>query len=86
MAKVGAIIKVMPSGADVDLDKLEGEIKNKVNPEKIERKPIAFGLNALIVNVVMDEKAGGTDPVESELRNIDGVGEVSIEHISRLVD
>jgi elongation factor 1-beta len=85
MADVGIILKIMPNGVEVDLDALEKKLNKLVKPHKIERKPIAFGLNALIVTVIMEEAPGGTDKLEETVHGIDGVGEVSVESVSRLV-
>jgi translation elongation factor aEF-1 beta len=49
MAEVVVTFKVLPKDIDVNLDKLENEIKNVIKPERIEREPIAFGLFAFKV-------------------------------------
>jgi elongation factor 1-beta len=67
------------------LDNLEKNLKESIKPYKMERKPIAFGLSALIVTVIMEEAPGGTDDLEEKIKSIDGVGEVSVESVSRLV-
>ncbi len=86
MANVGAIIKVLPEGTEVDLKDLENKIKKAVNPKRIERQPIAFGLQALMVTVVIQEAEGATDSLEEKIRAIEGVSEVSVESVSRLVE
>jgi len=48
MANLGVILKIMPKDPDVDLGALEGKIKSVAKVLKLEKKPIAFGLNALI--------------------------------------
>ena len=86
MARLGVILKVMPKDPQVDLDDLESKIRSVVEVLKVEKKPIAFGLNALMVTVVIPDAEGGTDPLEAKIRGIGGVGEVSVETLSRLVE
>ena len=62
MGDVAIRMKVMPESTDVDLAKL-GEAIKAVVPSyarlhAIEQKPIAFGLKALIVVTIMDDKGG----------------------------
>jgi len=59
--------KIMPEGVETDLDKIEKKIKEKIKPSKIERIPIAFGLNAIIVVKVIEEKEGELDRVTEQL-------------------
>ena len=86
MARLGVVLKVMPTGTEVDLEDLGAKIKSVAEVLKIEKQPIAFGLNALMVTVVIPEAAGGTDSLEGSVKEIAGVGEVSVETISRLVE
>ena len=83
MAQVIIIFKVMPTGINVDLDKLEKEIKASVNPERVNREPIAFGLVALNVTALVEDAGGEVDSVENKLKAINGVGEVEVTEITR---
>ena len=65
----------MPTSTDVDINKLQKEIKKSaVNPERINQEPIAFGLVALNVIVLVEDAGGQLEAVENKLRAIDGVG------------
>ncbi len=77
--------KIMPADSDSDLSKIESAVKSKVNVKKVEREPIAFGLVALKVTVFMMDAEGESDRVEQEIRSIDGVGEVEVVEMSRLM-
>ena len=83
MAQVIVTLKIMPTGTDVNLDELENEIKKTVNPERITREPIAFGLVALNVIVFVEDAAGQLETVENKLRAIDGVNEVEVTNMTR---
>lgn len=83
MAEVIVGLKVMPKTVEVDLDKLEEKIKQAIQPQKISREPIAFGLVAFhVVKLVLD--AGGeVDKLEEKIKAIDDVGEVEVTGVSR---
>ena len=85
MGDVAAKIRVMPSSADVDIEALKGKIREAVNATDITVTPIAFGLKALDVLVVMpDGTEGGTGPVEDKLRSIEGVESVETIDVTLL--
>jgi len=83
MAQVIVTFKVMPTGTDVDLDKLEKDVRTSVNPERINREPIAFGLVALNVTVLVEDASGQLESVENKLKAINGVSEVEVTEITR---
>ena len=63
MGEVGLQYRILPEGLEVDLKKLEDDIK-KALPEgarlrAAEQRPLAFGLKALHILIVMDDKKGG---------------------------
>jgi len=90
MAKVVATMKVMPTGTDVSLEELDRNAENviikygKVYKKKIQ--PIAFGINALVYEVLMEEKAGGTEALETEIKDIPEVSDVQVTDVTRIVD
>ena len=51
----------------------------------IEEKPIAFGLKALMVKVVVEDKEGILDAVESTLTGISGVQSIEAVEMGRLL-
>ncbi len=78
----------MPEGPEADLEMIKTEIATKI-PEnaklnKIEEKPIAFGLKALEVQIILDDRQGGADQVEEMLNNIEKVQSVETIHIGLL--
>jgi len=88
MGKVLTIIKILPETIEVDLKQLLEDIKSKL-PENAEFKdskeePIAFGLKALKIAVVVPDAEGGTDILEEIIKNVKGVGQVEIEHATRI--
>ena len=90
MASVIITLKIMPSQIDVDLSKLEKKAKEKISRfggevGKVEIEPIAFGLKALKLIFVMDERIGGTDKLEEDISKINGVESVVIEDARRAI-
>jgi elongation factor 1-beta len=83
MGEVIVGLKVLPKTVEVDLDKLEEEIKRAISPERIQREPIAFGLVAILVTKLVPDEAGQVDELEKKLRAIEDVGEVEVTGISR---
>lgn len=70
--------RIMPSDTSVDINKLSEEIKNMsdVEVKDLKVEPIAFGLKAITVAFLVPDESGVADRIESELKNIEGVGEV----------
>ena len=88
MGEVAVRMRVMPESIEIDLDKLSEKIKVAIPSyarlHAIEEMPIAFGLKALIVVVIMGDKAGGTEELESTIRKIAGVESAEVEEVGLL--
>ena len=88
MGEVGLQYRILPEGLDVDLKKMKDEI-GKALPHGAslrasEEKPLAFGLKALHVLIVMDDKKGGAEQVESAISGVAGVQSVEIVEMGLL--
>lgn len=89
MSGVAATIKVMPADADTDLNALKEAIKAampasaKLNGEIVEQ-PIAFGLKALMVTVIVEDDEGGIEPVEDALNALPEAESVSVVNLDRI--
>lgn len=90
MATAGIQFKIMPTGIDVDLEKLKEEIKIKIESfnsgvfNNVEEQPIAFGLKALFVTMALSEDEE-SDLVENALSEIEGVSSVELIDYRRAV-
>ena len=89
MGDAAVRMKVMPESTDVDLEKLAEDIRKAVpsfaRMHAIEQKPIAFGLKALIVVTIMDDKGGRSpDEIEEAVRKLPGVESVEVEEVGDL--
>ena len=75
-------IKIMPEDPKVDLKEIEKQAidsakNNKAQNPNTEIEPIAFGLNAIILQFAIDESES-IDKVEITLRKIKGVSSAEV--------
>jgi elongation factor 1-beta len=88
MARLVARIRILPAEAESNLEAVVGTIKGSM-PEGMEMKghalePIAFGLNALVGDFLLEDAEGQMDKLEESIRAVDGVGEIEVMNISRM--
>jgi len=92
LAKVMVILRVLPADVEVDVEGLRGRIQTAISRlgegftlQSYKVEPVAFGLKALRLALVMPEETeGGTYLLEEALRGVEGVGEVEVEVVSRV--
>jgi elongation factor 1-beta len=87
MARLVARIKILPAEAETDFDVLIDNLKNNI-PEGMELKahakePLAFGLNALVGDFLLDDSEGEMEKLEDSIKKVDGAGEIQVITISR---
>jgi len=86
MGDVLITYKIMPTGVDVDLDKMKKDVEEKlagiakINDFSIE--DIAFGLKALIVRVIVKDEGGISDKIEAILQDINNVQGVVVNEVT----
>ena len=90
MAKLSVLaqLRIMPSRIEVDLKDLIERIRSAL-PEntKIEayrEEDIAFGLKALVINILMEDKMGGTQPVETAISDLEDVETVEVVGVTKI--
>ncbi|MHA1728209.1 MAG: elongation factor 1-beta [Promethearchaeota archaeon] len=85
-----AITKVLPDDIETDLNALTEKIIEVIKPlnTKLEAsriEPIAFGLKALIVRLIIpEEMEGGTQPVEDAIESLEEVQRVEVTMVTRI--
>ena len=89
MGKIIIAYKIFPSESGIDLELLKEKIKKQLSDiasvQRFVEEPIAFGLSALIVNIVLPEdKEGILDETEKRLTNIEEVGQIQTLAVNRL--
>ncbi|MHC1588995.1 MAG: elongation factor 1-beta [Methermicoccaceae archaeon] len=85
MGDVGVKMRVMPESVDTDLEMLKERI-GEVLPEgarlhAFSIEPVAFGLKALVVAVILADAEGGTEEVERAISSLDGVESVNVVEV-----
>jgi elongation factor 1-beta len=88
LGKIVIAYKIFPSESTVNLEVLKEKIKEKLTDkaaiQKFAEEPIAFGLCALKVNMVLPEKEGILDETEKILNDIEEVGQLQTLGMTRL--
>ena len=89
MAKVVVSLKIFPSDVSVNLNllkrKIEESLPDYASIYKFAEEPIAFGLIALIADIVVPEdKSGVLDEIEKLLSKIEGISEMETLMVRRV--
>jgi len=88
MGKIVIAFKILPSESTVDLELLKEKIRKQLvdvaSIQQFAEEPIAFGLCALKVNMVLPEKEGILDETEKLITDIEEVGQIQTLGMTRL--
>jgi len=80
MGNVAISLKVMPDSPETNILKIKEEISKKMRIQDSKIEPIAFGLKALKILVIIPDKETGD--IESKIKDIKGVSEVETESVT----
>lgn len=85
MSEVMIIFRILPVDSETDLSKVESAVRGLVDVKRAETEPLAFGLKSLKLTVFIMDAEGESDRVEEKIRSVEGVGEIEVLEMSRLM-
>ncbi len=87
MTRLVARIKILPADSETNMENLVNHLKDNI-PKGMELKahaqePIAFGLNAVVGDFLLDDAEGEMEKLEESIMKVEGAGEIQVINISR---
>ncbi|MEW5937521.1 MAG: elongation factor 1-beta [Candidatus Thermoplasmatota archaeon] len=89
MGEVAVTFRIMPDDASVDLAHLKDEVVKRADSlgrlVGVEEQPIAFGLKALMLRIVIEDAEGALDRIEKRISEIPEVQSIEAVEMGRLL-
>lgn len=90
MASIIITFKVVMESPETDIDEVKGKVINAIEDYGADIgnsnfEEVAFGIKAIIIVFIMDEKKGSTDILEEKIKEIDGVSSLEVIDVRRAI-
>ena len=88
MAKLLMVVKILPTGTEVNLDDIVDSVrqnlKDGIELKQYEKEPLAFGLEFIKAQFVLDDAEGQMESLETSVRSVQNVSEFEVLNMSRM--
>ena len=90
MASVIVTFKVVMESPEVDIESVKDKVVSTIEEHgcdvgKIEIEEVAYGIKAIKLIFIMDEKKGSTDALEEKVKELEGVSSLEVTDVRRAV-
>ena len=74
MTRLLLVVKILPTGTEIDLDKLTNSIKENLGDglelKQSEKEPLAFGLEFIKAQFTLEDAEGQMDSQENSVKSV----------------
>ena len=88
MAKLLMVVKILPTGTEVNLDDMVDSVrqnlKDGIELKQYEIQPLAFGLELIKAQFVLDDAEGQMESLETSVKSVQNVSEFEVLNMSRM--